>query len=179
MGVITRFVVGLLLIGLAQVILGITLFNESYVFANPGMATPAAHSLADWWGVARSHSDALIENVWPLAIWSNPLGRGFACLFCFPPLMIVLWQRSGRLPLIVLAMLAVLLAVDVHNLFSFNGNNSANGGYDGADDFLCYALHLLLGLVCVGYTSMRCLWAAANILADRLLAVCSDRQTKA
>ena len=155
MGIILRFVAGILLLCIAQILLGITQFNENYVFANPGLVEPTANNLSQWFTVAQQHSGQLLAAVLPFDHWLSADIFTIVMIIAFPPFLIIFWPGAKKIHYFVLAALLVLVAVDVNNLLTFNGNSSGNGGYDGLDDFACYLLHLLLGAFCVFLAATR------------------------
>jgi len=169
-----RIFTALLLLCAAQIVLGITAFNEHHVFANPGILDSKASNLSEWLTVAKSHSDALFAAISPLNSFHLSLSLICVALFCAPALAIALWPDSRKFQGAVLLLLTLMLAIDVNNLLSFNGYNSANGGYDGLDDLMCYALHMLAGAACIALMAGRWLWAGAGTLRRRRDAL--DRQ---
>ncbi len=155
MGVKTRCVIGILLLGVAQTILGITAFNEQYVFANVDVAPAMAHDVAEWLDVAQRHSHALFEKILPPDALSSITSVFLLALFWYPPLVFVLRPTSRKLQRFVFASLLGLLAIDVNNLLTFSGNNWEDCGTGRMDDFFCYVQHMLLGAGCLGYTVVR------------------------
>jgi hypothetical protein len=152
-----RFLLGVTLVCAAWIILGVTEFNESYVFADPGIVDPRAANLAQWSGVATQQQVAL-----PAFLSPFKYGLTTFLVFMFPPLCMPVWRDAEHLHKAINAVLLLLLAIDVFNLMQFNGYNSANGGYDGAGELVCFGLHGFFGAACVMLFLTRLAWRALN-----------------
>ena len=161
-----KFLLGMFLVCLAWMIIGTTEFNESHVFADPGIVDAKAHNLAQWAGVAAHESPALASELSPFKFMEHDVAGGIGLLFtfAFPPLCMLLWPEARRLHQGILVVLVLLVVIDVENMLEFNGNNSANGGYDGLGEMLCYGLHALFGGACIVLMTLRLIWQGSKLL---------------
>jgi hypothetical protein len=145
----------LLLSALSWSLLAVAQFNENHVFANAGVLDATTHGLVEWLRNAEMHKKALADLFFPT---QSIFGMGLAVAFITPVLCIAatLGKRYRR---VILTCLALSLAVDLHFLLQFQGNNSANGGHDGVDFFVSALIHILASAVaiftCASYWASR------------------------
>jgi uncharacterized RDD family membrane protein YckC len=166
-GIAIRFLLAILLVCMAQIILGITIFNESLIFHDPGMVSAEVANLREWIAFAWLHSDKLTAAIYP---FRSPVLKEeliYAALFVFPAFSVFLWPNGRKMHLGVLIILILIVMFDVSNLLEFNGYNSANGGYDGIGEMVCYSLHILFGAACVFVILVRLCWMGITHLSDR------------
>jgi hypothetical protein len=150
----------LVMTALSWLVLALAQFNADQVFANPGVADTGIQGLATWFSHARQHQAALAGY-----LFSSPAMAGVLTVpifFAPAPCMVAAGGRTSRLA--ILALTALCLVVDVDLFLQWHGNNSANGGYDGADLMIAELLHVLAGVIamgmCAGRAGMR-LWRLA------------------
>ena len=143
-------------------VIGATEFNENYVFANPGIVVPKAANMAQWSGVVAQQEVTMSAFLSPFKY-----GLPVFLIFIFPPLCMLTWRDAERLHKGINAVLLVLLMLDIYNLMQFNGNNGANGGYDGDGELVCYGLHGLFSVVCIMLFLIRIAWCALNSIRKK------------
>jgi hypothetical protein len=160
-----KFALAMLLACTGMLIMAITDFDERHVFADPGIVPAKAHNLTGWSALASRHLGELVAGLFPFA--SSGENLVYALVFLSPAVSILLWPAARRFHSGILTLLALLVMCDMANLLSFNGNNSANGGYDGAGDTACYGLHLLVCILCGLTIAVRWAWVAIAAVAGR------------
>ena|GEM_PF-4484829 len=150
-----RFLLGLALACAAWVVIGVTEFNESYVFANPGIVDAKTSDPMQWSALA-------VQQHLALSTCLEPFKYGLPTLlaFVFPPFCTLMWEADRGIRKWLNAAGAGLSSIDIIKMMQFNGNNSANGGYDGVGELTCYGLHDLFGMLCLMLFLGRLIWLA-------------------
>ena len=151
-----RFVLATFLILFSGLILVLTEFNAIYVFADPGLVDSKAGNLWEWFTLVRTHGHelALVLNELvgvlsrEIGVPGHLPGRLLSLLLFVSPAIAVLssW-KVPRLQFGILVVLILLILDDLSVMLSFNGYNSANGGYDGMDQMVTFFLHVLVGWI--------------------------------
>lgn len=153
----SKLLIGIVLLGLGQLLIGITEFNLRYAFADPGPG-----NIEQWWTLAQRHSEQLFAAIVPVARPWSLGGLIIAAIFCFPPLIIVLWPGAHKIHIILLATLALLLVLDADDLINVSTSGAEYRGCDGPDGASFSIFHWMLGALCVVVMALRWLWLGAS-----------------